>query len=204
MLAPLLLLIKRDAPFCNNDKFVFSGTACWPFNLYSTPKLRVTSAEGEYFESHIKVPYFLFDNSHSNSGKPYSIVSLGVYIIAKNKIAAKNSYVSRITLELCRNDLAEGLSVMAEGFRSVKRYRFVSSTHTFNIYENYSGSSFKYYVPINQPERNLYLDCIKDCILKSAYKNISYSIAVPFEWIENYADLQKLTEGFIESTLTKN
>ena len=188
-------LMGKNTPLCRNENFRVNGSVCWVINMSSRHTLEGTGANGRHRKIDLNVPRFSVDKSYLSQQK----IPLQINIFSK---VHKINYVSHVNLSLSFLDSDDGAKIGAQWFEDAKSYKLISAENIFNIYQNHPVDySFRYFVPIKQPMRQLYLTCNGNCQLHSIYRNIAYSTFIPFEWKNEYMEIQRLSEQLIDSFL---
>ncbi|MES2823261.1 MAG: hypothetical protein V4732_06655 [Pseudomonadota bacterium] len=193
--------------FCADGKYKLGGSACWLINYYAKPRLQIQS-RGSDFKSYVadfRIPFFLLGKPKYGTYGPHSIISLELKIVPNNKHFSKKYFETTLVFDLLKSELVNGLVASAENFKNTEQYKMIKETDTFKLYQHSRfAHGFTYYVPIIQPQRNLFIDCMRVCNLHSSYKNISYNAFIPIEWVNDYSKLQTLIELFLDSVIVEN
>lgn len=78
------IVYAEDKPFCKESTVSIYGSACWPFNIYSTPRIESKGIDNIVLID-TKIPYFLFDKSKYRKFGPHSVVALNLSIKKNEK-----------------------------------------------------------------------------------------------------------------------
>ena len=199
----LLMLFTRADAFSSFSKvsglcdesykgLTVTGDACWPVVWNSTVGLEFETWDHRDLSADLSVPFQL----QESISRKFIEMTLPLELQYEDK---KERFESKIFVTLGANKMhAEyGAYLKLEEFAKSKRYTVVDEDEVFKVYK-LARTGTRYLIPKNQPDRGLYLKCMKLCHLFSNYRYFSYRILIPKSWASNYKGIQYFVEKYLE------
>lgn len=193
-------VFSEEKEFCVGQDFFIYGSACWPFNVFSYPRVEKKGVDN-LVTIDMKIPFFLFEKSSYRGFGPHTVIVLSLNV-GSGLVLGRDQHESLLIINVSHKSDDEGIRLFVESLSNKKEYVFLGERNEFYMYKaNVQATAFNYFVPKQMPPRAVYMSCVKNCSMFSVYRNVSYEFSFPSEWKDNYLSIQKLVELFFDSII---
>lgn len=202
LIATVLLIalfnIRMAFPPCfqsNNISLVEPGGCPWP---QLTAAVKLPQPKSEEFVI-VDLPMRLIDWQWTSPLEVDRQAVLNLPIFNRREAGSSSRFDSSTVISIRLNENEAGLQTKAAEFASSSRHKKVGEVGSYTIYEQIpTHVSWQYFVPRDQPQYHYYLQCVRNCALYSAYRNVYYKLHIPAAWIESAPEVQALFHQFLD------